>query len=130
MARVLVVDDHEDSREVMAAMLATAGHQTVLAADGDEALAILQREPFDLALVDIFLPVKDGIEVIREIRRDFPRVKVVAVSAGGGAAITPGREQYCDLQVLKHARDSGAQGALPKPLSKDALLALVEGLID
>jgi CheY-like chemotaxis protein len=130
MARVLVVDDHEDSRELMAAMLATAGHESFLAADGDEALTLLRREPVDLALVDIFLPIKDGIEVIREIRRDYPAIKIVAVSAGWGPPTLPGREQYCDLQVLKTARDVGAEGALPKPLSKDALLALVDGLTD
>ena len=130
MARVLVVDDHEDSRELMAAMLATAGHESVLAADGDEALALLKHENVHLALVDIFLPVKDGIEVIREIRRDFPAVKIVAVSAGWGPPTQEGREQYCDLQVLKHARDVGAEGALPKPLSKDALLTLVDGHIE
>jgi len=128
MARVLVIDDHEDSREVMAAMLASAGHQTMLAADGDEALAVLKRERVDLALVDIFLPVRDGIEVIRDIRRDFPGVKIVAVSAGWGPLAQPSRELRCDLQVLKRARDVGAEGALPKPLSKDALLTLVEGL--
>jgi CheY-like chemotaxis protein len=130
MARVLVVDDHEDSRELMAAMLGTAGHQTVLAADGEEALAVLRREKIDLALVDIFLPVKDGIEVIREMRRDYPWIKIVAVSAGWGPTTLPGREPSCDLQVLAQARELGAEGALPKPLSKDALLTLVNGLID
>ena len=69
MAHVLVVDDHADSREMMAVMLASAGHSSVMAADGDEALFLLKREPFDLALVDIFLPIRDGIEVIREMRR-------------------------------------------------------------
>ena len=130
MAHVLVVDDHADSREVMAAMLTSAGHSSVLAADGDEALSLLEREPFDLALVDIFLPVRDGIEVIREIRRAFPETKVVAVSAGWGPVTAPGREPYCDLEVLKRAREVGAEGALPKPLTRDALLALVEGLTE
>jgi|ERR1051325_8118650 CheY-like chemotaxis protein len=130
MAHVLVVDDHADSREVMAAMLATAGHSSVLAADGDEALSLLKREAFDLALVDIYLPLRDGIEVIREMRRDFPAIKIVAVSAGWGPVTQPGREPYCDLQVLKRARESGAQGALPKPLAREALLALVEGLTE
>src|SRR5215213_8868764 len=114
----------------MQVMLETAGHQTLLAGDGDEGLAILRREAVDLALVDIFLPVRGGIEVIQEIRRDFPGVKIVAVSAGWGPTTLPSREQQCDLQVLKHARDAGAEGALPKPLSRDALLALVEGLTD
>lgn len=130
MAHVLVVDDHADSRELMAAMLASAGHSSAQAADGDQALAVLKTEPFDLALVDIFLPIKDGIEVIQEIRRDYPSVKIVAVSAGWSQAIPPGRESQCDLAVLRRARDVGAEGALPKPLSRDALLALVEGLIE
>src|SRR5437660_9064737 len=109
MARVLVVDDHEDSRDLIAAMLATAGHEALLAADGDEALALLKRESVDLALVDIFLPVKTGIEVIQEIRRDHPGVKIVAVSAGWGPTSAPPREPYRDLQVLKRAREVGAE---------------------
>jgi CheY-like chemotaxis protein len=128
MAHVLVVDDHEDSRDLMAAMLATAGHSSVLAGDGDEALALLEREAVDVALVDIFLPVRDGIDVIRQMRRDYPGIKIVAVSAGWGSL--PGREPYCDLQVLSRARDIGADGALPKPLSQEALLTLVEGLTE
>jgi CheY-like chemotaxis protein len=128
MARVLVVDDHADTRDVLAAMLETAGHETVLARDGDEAIAALHCGPVDVALIDIFLPIRNGIEVIRDIRRAFPRVKIVAVSAGWGPETLPGREQYCDLGVLSRARDVGAEGALPKPLSQEALLALVEGL--
>ena len=130
MARVLVVDDHDDSRDLMALMLETAGHQTVLASDGDEAIAALERGTVDLAVIDIFLPVRNGIDVIRDIRRDFPGVKIVAVSAGWGPETLPGREQHCDLGVLSRARDLGAEGALPKPLSQEALLALVEGLTD
>src|SRR4051812_19265401 len=119
MAHVLVVDDHEDSREVAATMLRLAGHAPVFAADGDEALAVLKREPIDLALIDIFMPVKDGITLIREMRRDHPRVKIVAVSAGA---------RQVDFGVLKEARALGADGALPKPLHREALLTLVEGL--
>jgi CheY-like chemotaxis protein len=130
MARVLVVDDHEDSRDLMAAMLASGGHQAVLAADGDEALAAVHREPVDVALVDIFLPARNGIEVIREIRREFPWVKIIAVSAGWGPLMLPGGTGLCNLDVLKRARDIGAEGALPKPLAREALLALVEGLIE
>jgi CheY-like chemotaxis protein len=123
MARVLVVDDHEDSRDLIAAMLAPA-HEALLAADGDEALAILGREPVDVAVVDIYMPGKDGIAVIREVRRTFPRVKVVAISAGWGA------QQTLSFDVLAQARALGAEGALPKPLMRNALLALVEGLVE
>ena len=64
------------------------------------------------------------------MRRDFPAVKIVAVSAGWGPATPPGREPYCDLHVLARAREVGAEGALPKPLTREALLALVEGLTE
>jgi CheY-like chemotaxis protein len=130
MARVLVVDDHNDSRELMGLMLANAGHEPVFAADADEAVARLKSERVDLAVVDIYLPVKSGIELIREMRRDFPRLKIVAVSAGWGSPTIAGREQYCDLKVLARAREIGAEGALPKPLSQEALVTLVAGLTD
>jgi CheY-like chemotaxis protein len=130
MARVLVVDDHHDTRELLGLMLANAGHDAVLAADAEEAVARLNSERVDLAVVDIFLPVKSGIELIREMRRDFPRLKIVAVSAGWGPPTIPGREQYSDLTVLARAREIGAEGALPKPLSEEALVTLVAGLTD
>jgi len=82
MARILVADDHADSRELFAVMLRGAGHEVLLAADGKEVLALYRRERPDLALIDVFMPGKDGIEVIVELRREFPGAKLLAMSAG------------------------------------------------
>ena len=128
MVRVLVVDDHADSRDLIAFMLTSGGHEVRVAADADEALALVRRESFDLGVIDIFMPVRDGISLIGDIRREYPHVKLVATSAGWDASGKTASQW--SLEVLARARAAGAEGALPKPLIREALLALVDGLVD
>src|SRR5260370_25679819 len=89
MARILVVDDDHDICEVLEMGLTHAGHEVRVAADGASALRLVRAEPFDLIITDIFMPGKEGIETIMEIRPDFPAVKVVAMSRGGRAGGLP-----------------------------------------
>jgi CheY-like chemotaxis protein len=66
--RVLLVEDHADSREVFMEILAMAGHIVKTAEDGVDALNLLSQEPFDVALIDIILPNLSGVEVARQTR--------------------------------------------------------------
>lgn len=128
MARILVVDDHADSRDLIAFMLAGGGHEARVAGDAGEALALVRRERFDLGVIDIFMPVRDGIALIGDIRREYPGLKLIAISAGWD---TSGQTTaQWSLEILARARAAGAEGALPKPLIREALLALVDGLLD
>lgn len=122
MARILIADDDPVFLEVTFLMLETRGHDVVAAADGDEALAILAKEAFDLIIVDIFMPNRDGLEVILELRQTCPAMRVVAVSSmslGGGG------------DQLLTARAFGAHAVLPKPLSAalldDVIAHLTQG---
>src|SRR5260370_37787243 len=93
MARILVVDDDHDICEVLEMGLTHAGHEVRVAADGASALRLVRAQPLHLIITDIFMPGKEGIETIMEIRRDFPAVKVVAVSGGGREGGPPSRRR-------------------------------------
>jgi len=120
MARILVVDDDHDICEVLAMGLTHAGHEVRVAADGASALRHVRAEPFDLIITDIFMPGKEGIETIMEIRRDFPAVKVVAMSGGGRTG---------DLHYLRDAVALGAVRTLRKPFGRAELLDAVRAAL-
>jgi DNA-binding response OmpR family regulator len=98
-----------------------AGHQVLEAADGNKALRICREEPVDLVVTDIHMPGKNGLELIRDLQRDLPRQKVLAMS--GGAAIDANGDLYL-------ARSLGALGTLRKPFSVKELLGAVNELLD
>ena len=79
-----------------------------------------QSDKPDLIVMDIIMPEKEGIETIREIKRDFPSVKIIAISGGG----TLGPEHY-----LKVALAIGADKALKKPFRTDLLVGSIEELL-
>jgi DNA-binding response OmpR family regulator len=81
-ARVLVVDDEPMVREVVARYLEQDGHEVVVVADGETALARLGREPFDLVVLDLMLPAVDGLSVLREVR-DTSDTPVIVLTARG-----------------------------------------------
>jgi CheY-like chemotaxis protein len=127
-ARILVVDDHGDTREVIASVLRRAGHETFVAADGEEAMQIYRREGADVVIVDIFMPTKDGLETVRELRRASSHVKIIAISAGWTAPRT-GRTKPRDYEVLHDARECGADLIFAKPFDPMILERAVRELL-
>jgi DNA-binding response OmpR family regulator len=119
-ARVLVVEDHDDTREAVAVLLRTEDYEIAVAADGEAGLASARASRPDVAIVDIFLPGKDGVAVIEELRRDLPMVTVIAVSAD---ASTDRRG------ALIRARAAGAHHILRKPLEPWVLLSTIAGVV-
>jgi CheY-like chemotaxis protein len=107
-------------RFYLRSVLGRAGHEVREAADGDEGLRADERRPADLVLCDLFKPEKDGLETIREARRRWPGVKLVARRAGA----FDGR-----LDALPVARALGPAAAIAKPFSRQDGLALVGGLL-
>jgi CheY-like chemotaxis protein len=116
MTRILLIDDDADARAVTRLMLETAGVAVVEAEDGAAGIRAFRAAGADLVLCDLFMPGVDGIEVIRELCREFPAVKIVAMSAGGFA----GR-----VDLLAVARRVGAVEVLHKPFTQQALLEAV-----
>lgn len=117
--RVLVVDDSATIRKVVGAVLSRAGYDVGHAGDGAQALAILKREAFDLALVDFVMPKLNGFDLCRKIREDdaLRELPVVLMSAKADKI----REHFL--------RQTGALDAITKPFDPRALLLMVEGAL-
>lgn len=116
---ILVVDDEPGLREIIGMVLRGAGHRVTEAGDGVAASKALSRESFDLIVTDVIMPDRDGMQVITEVRRRYPGIKIMAMSGGGHVS----REQY-----LKIAKGLGAHAVLEKPFANTELLAAVEKL--
>ena len=84
MGRILVLEDDAMLRRLLRETLEGSGHEVTEAADGELGLKQFRQAPADLVVVDIFMPEKDGLEVIQELRADHPDLKIIAVSGGGG----------------------------------------------
>jgi CheY-like chemotaxis protein len=119
MAHVLVIDDDPLFREIVSELLAQAGHEVATAENGARA-AEVDAVP-DLAVVDMLMPERDGIETIRDLRQRWPGVKLIAVSAGS-RGLDPSL-------LLRAAKAMGADAALEKPVDHAALLQLVASLL-
>ena len=116
MARILVVDDEPDICDLLREILSLAGYDVLVAPDGDSAITLLRKQPVELILTDIFMPGKEGIETIMELRRDFPTVKIVAMSGGGKTG---------DLHYLHDAVQLGAVRTIFKPFGEEDVLRVV-----
>ncbi len=87
MARILVVDDDDAVREMMAAVVMTAGHSVDLAANGRDALAVLERAPCDLIVCDLKMPVLDGAGLYEQIRDRWPALLGSLLFVSGSIAM-------------------------------------------
>lgn len=82
---ILVVDDEENTRLGLQLLLQSEGHRVCTAADGLCALALLQSDSVDLVLTDLQMPHLDGLGLLQAVRRDFPHVHVILMTAMGNA---------------------------------------------
>jgi two-component system, cell cycle response regulator DivK len=116
---VLLVDDHQDSRDLYSDHLAAAGFRVAEAVDGDHALLKVMALLPAVVVMDLSMPVLDGWEATRRIKA-HPKTADVAVIVLTGQ-VTP--------ESLKRAAEAGADAVLSKPYPPDALLAVVERLL-
>jgi CheY-like chemotaxis protein len=119
MACVLVIDDNDDFRSLLRMALEREGFAVRTAANGQEGLALLQGWPADVLVTDIFMPGKEGIETISEVRKQFPGVRIVAMS---------GRPSATDFDPLSIAAQLGAAKTLKKPFDINELIDAVHRL--
>ena len=111
MARILVADDHDDARRVFGAILRGARHEVIEAADGLEAVALFEQHHPDVALIDIFMPGRDGVEVIQALRAADPKIRILAVSAGWHLKL-PTRGDAPQSDLMQDAWAAGADGTI------------------
>jgi len=115
--RVLVVDDEENTRFAFRMLLQKAGYAVQTAAHGLEALTSLHTQVSDLVLTDLQMPYMNGIDLLRTLRRDFPGLPVVMMTAFKGA----------DTEAMVHSH--GAVEILFKPVDPDHLRSVLERCI-
>jgi DNA-binding response OmpR family regulator len=116
---VLVIDDNEDFRSLLRLALEREGFAVETASNGQDGLALLDRRPADVLVTDIFMPGKEGIETISEVRKQFPAMRIVAMS---------GRPSATDFDPLSIAAELGAARTLKKPFHIDELIEAVRQL--
>jgi two-component system, CAI-1 autoinducer sensor kinase/phosphatase CqsS len=123
--RILLVDDNGTSRKFICTLLEHYGYQIEQAANGSEALDFLEKEDFDLVLMDVEMPVMDGIEATKAIRsgknfirfRSFQTIPIVALTGNN------------DEQSARNIRDAGMNYHLCKPVHKDQLISAINVLL-
>jgi len=117
-AVILLIDDEASVRGFFRDVLEGTGYGVAEAASARDGLRLLHERPIDLVITDILMPDMDGLEVTRVLHRDFPKVKVIAVSGGQQDV------DYCDV-----ARFLGAHETLMKPVTVQRLLDTVARLL-
>ncbi len=118
-ASILLVEDERSLAEVLERTLESAGYHVTWAKDGKEALRVYDSKKFDIVLTDLIMPEKDGLELIPELRRINPAIKIIAMSGGGLG--TPN-------SYLSVAQRFGAVQRLAKPFSSDELFAVIDAV--
>src|SRR5215467_8595588 len=118
-ARILIVDDNETNRDILATRLATHGYELLQAADGEEALIAAREQTPDLILLDVMMPKLDGVEVCRRLKSDanLPFIPIILVTA------------KADSKDVVAGLDAGADEYLAKPVDQMALMARVRSVL-
>lgn len=127
MSNIIIIDDEQDVRDAIELTLVSAGHQVRTAADGQAGLAACRADPPDIALTDLVMPHQHGFEVIAELRKLSPGIRIIAISGGGNfgpQAYQP--EAVTTNAYLAAARELGAHAILRKPFNRSELLAVIE----
>src|ERR1700757_68898 len=115
---ILVVDDEIEIREGLEALLTSEGFEVTPAETGEAGLQRLEDRPFDLMLLDVSLPDRNGLELLREIRRRDPNLSIILITAFGS------------IDMARAAFKGGAQDFITKPWSNDELIAQVSVAIE
>jgi two-component system response regulator MprA len=114
---ILVVDDDAGLRRALRRVLVSSGFEVEVASDGDDALARLQEKPFDLVVLDVMMPARDGIDVCERLRAEGDSLPVLMLTARDAV-----RDRVAGLEA-------GADDYLVKPFANEELVARVRALL-
>ena len=117
MNSILIIDDEAPIRSMLRLILERAGYSVIEASDGIEGIRHYREQPADLIITDLIMPNKDGIGMIIDLKKEFPGIKIIAMS-GGGLNKPDG--------YLKGAKQLGARHTLSKPIDREELLRVVK----
>jgi len=116
--RILIVDDEEQTRETLAELVSALGYETGSAANGQEAVAMLRRERYDLVLTDLLMPGMDGLDVVREIRAMTQDLPVLVITG------------HSSVQTAVESVRAGASDYIEKPVNLEALQMRIQRAFD
>jgi two-component system response regulator (stage 0 sporulation protein F) len=115
MATILIIDDEQSIRDLLREVLQTAGHRVIEARDGREGLALYQKQPVDLVIMDLLMPDTDGLEATLQLTREYVDAKVIAMTGAQG-----------DRNFLDVAKLFGARRTFEKPFDINKLVEAVK----
>ena len=118
--RILVIDDESEIRKLFIQKMAENGYEIIEACDGKEGLKLYHENRPDLVITDLVMPEKEGIETITELKREFPNVKIIAISGGG---------RNVPDAYLQIAKNLGAERIFSKPIDWPELIKAVRELL-
>ena len=116
MARILIIDDDAAIGEALRHLLSSEGYEVQSVTDSKEGVKMIYEQEFDLAIVDIFMPEKSGLEIIQEVNKARPKVKLIAMTAFGAQD---------DIDMGSFAERYGAIHYFEKPFDKQDVLTKV-----
>jgi len=117
-ATILVVDDEENAREGLSKILLKEGYSVDMAANGKEAIEILRRQSFDLVITDMRMPLMDGFEVLREIKKMNENIGVIMITA------------YGEVESYLEAINMGAFEYINKPVRVNELKRVITKVLE
>lgn len=121
MANILLVEDEDQLRSMLKEVLQNAGHDVREAENGKIAMNVFAQRPADLVITDLIMPEKEGLEIIRELKRGNSDTKIIAISGGG----RNDAQDYLEL-----ARRFGADHILAKPFSNREFLDVIDKVLE
>ena len=123
MKKILVIDDDHLIRKSVCKVLQLEPYDVHAVSCGSSALKYLEQEKVDIVITDIYMPEKDGFEIIDELLKKFPEIKIIAMTGGFDRLFDPGT-------ALDVAERSGAHYVIKKPCRGKEILKAVESVID
>ena len=119
--RILVIDDEQMSLHLLRKILEGEGYEVQIAVNGQEGVELFRRQPCDLLITDMVMPVKDGLQTILELRNEAPDLPVIAISGGGAIS----KERYLTVAGYLNKVITFA-----KPFAVEAIVAAVAGIFE
>jgi|WetSurMetagenome_2_1015567.scaffolds.fasta_scaffold310366_2 CheY-like chemotaxis protein len=114
--KILLIDDNDDFRGLLRELLVANGHTVSEASEGDEAIRMFDSDPPDVAIVDLNIPVRDGVELTKHFKSQIPAIHVIMVTG------------YAEFYSPKEILSAGIDHFLQKPVDPASILSLLDRL--
>jgi len=118
MVKILVIDDNDQFQKMMRECLEKAGYEVLVASDGEIGVELYREKKPDLVITDVIMPEKDGAQVIFELQKEFPGIKIIVMTGGG--------QGDAQAYLKSITAFSNVQHAFEKPFAMDELLVAVK----